>query len=180
MDNDVLKTIVTGFFSLATALLSIWLKDALERKRIAKEAPERSGVWRETKARARAPKIRSRSWVRLIVVLVAAFIVGMGSRYIRSSFQGPVHWEFIISLTVLLIGSLYLALRNRSAGSAWIFQLELLALWLAFASGWTAVHGSVWSDLVVVIALYWFGCAVVGALIVTVAKKSSQGRKARG
>ena len=57
---------------------------------------------------------------------------------------------------------------RRMRSSFWPYELELLALWLAWASGWSVTHGSAWSDIIVASLLWWLGCAVIGGIVVSI------------
>jgi hypothetical protein len=168
MDKGILTTVITGIFSLFTALGSVWLKDLLERRRL-------TTAQKPTEEEARHPPpvlVPLWSWKRPLLVFFGAFALGLVTRALRPLFAHGIHWESVIAIFVLAAVSLWLAIDHRRGGRRfWPFELEVLALWLAWASGWTAVHGSAWSDLIAVAVLWWLGCAAVGGLIAVTGKQ---------
>jgi hypothetical protein len=105
---------------------------------------------------------------------VVGFVMGVGSRLLRDAVHGPIHYEAIASLAVLVILSASLAASHRGARtSIWLYELEAFSLWAAFLSGWSLVHGGVWSDALVAFGAWWLGAAVVGAFIVAARARSA-------
>lgn len=151
MTSQILTAVITGIFSLVTGLASIWLKDYLERRR--SDIPESKEDKRES------------STSRAFLLLLFGLILGAGSRSLRGS--GPIHYETILALAILAVATLVMALHHRQSKSGfWPFQLELISLWFAFTAGWSLIHGSVWSDLLVTTGAWWIGSAFVGGIIV--------------
>lgn len=174
--DKILTTFITGVFSLLSALGSVWLQDRLERRR---PAPPREPAAAPQPSREKAgppPAAASGwSWRRPFLVFLGAFVFGVATRALRPVFGHGIHWESLIAILTLAAVSLWLAIDHRRGRSRfWPYQLEALALWLAWASGWSAVHGSAWSDLIVVGFLWWLGCAVVGGLVAAVGRGEAE------
>ena len=108
--EGMLNTIISGVFSLAAALGSVWLKDYLERRRT--EAADVS-VDVTRPAKPERPATGRWSWYRPLVVFLGGFFVGVLSRWIRPMITGPVHYEALGALAVLVVVSLWLALDHR-------------------------------------------------------------------
>ena len=159
MDSQILTTIITGAFSLVTGLASVWLKDHLERRRLSE---------RDSKK----PKEGRRS-SRAFMVLLAGLVLGSASRALRG--RGPVHYEAIVALGILIVIALFLAINHRkSSNGFWPFQLEIVSLWFAFAAGWSLVHGSIWGDIVSFTVAWWIGSALIGGIMVSWKKRAAE------
>lgn len=99
----------------------------------------------------------------------AGLVLGVLARLARPyMLEGSTHYDALLAIVLLVACSAAAVVRfwgyPLSAGQK-AFQLALLALWTGFGVGWTIVHGEVWIDFVYVSAAWWFGCAVVGALL---------------
>ncbi len=166
MDKQILTTLITSVFSLAAALGSVWLKDLLERRRLSIPS-------RPTAANSRpAPAIvQGWTWKRPLLVFFTAFIFGLITRLLRPLFQSRIHWESLIAVVLLVVAALGMAIDHRQGSRFWPYELEVLALWMAWASGWSAVEGTAWTDLIILSFLWWLGCAAIGGLIVIAGKR---------
>ena len=119
------------------------------------------GVWERQKA-------VERSWKRLIFVVFAAFFDGALG---HAGFHLLVH-----PVAVLGILNLQALIYSLFRGSFWIFQLEVIAIWAAWISGWITEHGGV-DERVIGEGLIasWALAAVTGGLLM-LAKKWAVGR----
>jgi hypothetical protein len=83
-----------------------------------------------------------------------------------------LHFETLLSV-ILLTGFCYaLALNQRRPRRGfWPYQLEVLALWAAYTSGWLLVHGRIWGDSIGFTFPFWIGRTFVGGLVVIVARR---------
>lgn len=174
METAVVTSLISGAFSLATAVLSVWLKQYLEERR------RTVAVAQPQAARVEGVEVRSvpRHWnvSRPFLVLLGGFIVGVVSRTLRDVMRsGGVHYEALLSIVLLGGTCLVLALNHRKSEQGfWPYQLEVFALWAAYTSGWSLVHGHVWSDLIALTFLWWMACAFVGGLVVIVARRKGR------
>lgn len=164
METAILTSLISGCFSLATALGSVWLKHHLESRARSVETARAPSA---AKAKGSSPS-RQMSMARPLVVLLVGLVIGVVSRALRPHIMGPVHYEAIVTLGLLVAVTLALVLSHRqSSHGLWPFQLEAFSLWAAFASGWSLMHGGVWTDLIAVAVPWWLGCAVVGGAMLT-------------
>ena len=170
METAVMTSLISGAFSLATALGAVWLKHYLESR------PQPSAPARAPEATPEIPRPQPASQpslasllIRACVVIVVGFALGAMSRVARDWFTGSIHYEAIASLFVLVLLSLVLALRRPSRGArTWLYQLEVLSLWAAFLSAWSLINWAVWSDAVMTFSAWWLGCAVLGGVLVAI------------
>ena len=171
MDKQIVTTLITGIFSLLTALGSVWLKDLLERRRLV-PVQKPTAVQEPSEEKVKHPPpvmVSGWTWKRPLFVFFGAFVFGLFTRALRPLFGGGIHWETLIAVLVLASASLWMAIDHRRARSSfWPYELEVLALWLAWASGWSVIHGSAWSDHIVVSCLWWLGCAVISGIVVSI------------
>lgn len=169
---------ISGMFSVASSLGAVFLKDYLERRRIrpedaAREEPPSAGGAPEPEPPVGSPPRPApagRAWTRPIVIVLGSVVFGMATRAARPLFTGPTHYETLAAFALLVLTSAGLAIHHRRRGFQLTYQLEVLALWTGWASGWSFVHGGLWSDLLAVTVPGWLGCAVVGGLIASVAR----------
>ena len=173
METAIITSLIAGCFSLATALGTVWLKHYLETR-----TPSSTPV--QASPRPPAPPSPptfgrpSAILVRATAVVAIGFILGAASRVIRDAIPGPVHYEAIVSLAVLVVVSALLAFSHRRArNSMWVYQLEVFSLWAAFESGWSLVNGGIWSDALFAFGAWWLGCAVLGAVLVRARTRSA-------
>ena len=84
------------------------------------------------------------------------FSVGAISSYVRPMISGPVHYEAIVSLLLLIlffVGSLFICLRTARP-TQWTGVVIVLT-WITFFIGWSLVAQRMWDDMA--------GVSVVGA-----------------
>ena len=172
METALLTAVISGLFSLATALGSVWLKHYLEQHHTPPAASPRQATAED---RTRVQGARGLSYSRPLVILFSGFVIGVLSRALRSAISGPVHYETLLSVVLLAGACLALALDHRRARRGfWPYQLEVFALWAAYTSGWSVVHGYVWSDLLSSTIMLWLACAVVGGIVVVLARRGAR------
>ena len=86
-----------------------------------------------------------------------------------------VHLEALATLVLLLVTTVWLAWQSRVTDRRnSTLQLRLLALWTSYVSGWSAAHGKLWDDLLVVGFGWWLGCSVVATAIAYFPLRSKQ------
>lgn len=171
METAVITSVISGVFALATALGSVWLKHYLEQPRPA-SANTRPGI--ETpRPSPRQPRTHFALVARPVLVLLVSFAVGAAyCHYKLEAFAvvGPGTQESIAIAglyTFIVVAFFGLVLiHRRSSTGFWPFQLDCLALWAAWTSGFLLVYGRIWSDVIVNAAMLWFGFALVGGSIV--------------
>jgi hypothetical protein len=160
LDTQVLTTLITGIFSLLTALGSVWLKDYLARSHSTQKQTEEG-------TSLAAPPPAKWTWSRPLTVFMSAFLFGAVTRVIFPLPERGMNTAFLITLGLLGVISLGLAIdHRRSSRSMWPYQLEVLALWLAYTSGWILMHGEAWFTLIRFMSLWWLTSALIGGLIV--------------
>lgn len=189
---DVSTTIISGVFTVAGSLASIWLKDYLERRKEARPAtapqpapaaapgPASSPVGTEvpetgpvpSQAPTLPPVARAASapgWRRPVLIALTGFLIGVVSSFVRPMLSGPMHPEAIGSLMLLILIALFGVAHHAGSGpgrGVIVFELEMVSLWAAFVFGWSLVHGSLWSDFVAFGIVGWLGSAVGGLVLI--------------
>jgi hypothetical protein len=158
METAIVTSLISGIFALATSLGSVWLKHHLEQSGPPPVAPP--------VPQQRVPGRQSLSALRPVFVLVISFAAGaVYSKFKSTGSQETMALMGLYTFIVLAFAGLVLTHRRSSSG-IWPYQLDCLALWAAFASGFSLVHGRIWSDLIVGTVMFWSGFALVGGLIV--------------
>lgn len=181
MDSSVLVAVISGMFSVASSLGAVFLKDYLERRRhrpedAAREEPPSAGGAPEREPSLGPPPgpvPATRSWTRPVAIVVGSMVFGMATRAARPMFTGPTHYETLTALALLILVSAGLAIHHRRRGFQLTYQLEVLALWAGWTSGWSLIHGGLWSDLLAVAIPAWLGCAVLGGWIASVRRSQT-------
>jgi hypothetical protein len=183
VDSNVLVALISGLFSVSSALGSIFLKDYVDRRRVQTlEVPHQKAEPRSHAEVARTPsalpasRTAGRSWGRPAAIVVGSFVLGMATRALRPLFTAGIHWESLGALVLLVSTAVVLSVSHRKRGFQFAYQFEILALWTGWASGWSLLHGRLWSDLFAVTVAWWLVCAVVGGLIVSVRNPSRRAR----
>jgi hypothetical protein len=160
MGTGVLTAVVSGVFSIATGMASVWLKHYLEHRPLAQQPRKPKTYSPSTTWSARRP----------LILFLAGFFLGVTSRAIRPIVGGDVYYESIASIALLGGACVVLAWNHgRSKHGFWLYQLETLTLWAAYDCGWSAVQGGVWSELVIDTAAIWLACALVGGALTAIA-----------
>ena len=180
MDSNVTAAIISGICSIASALGAVFLKEYLGRRRCISPTSTTQAREPVQPTHPEVPRPESvaastrKTWKRPASIVFGSWIFGMVTRAMRPyMLSNGVHYEFLISLVVLIIVVLTIAFYHRKKGALLGFQLENVALWAGFASGWSLVHGGVWGDLLAVTIPWWMGCAIVGGFIVVFRRRGS-------
>lgn len=179
MDSNVASALISGVCSIVSAFGAVYLKKYLDTKNIRVTAqaykpethsePERHTKQVQRPASPSTGKSIHIYW-RPIFIIIGSFLFGLLTRALRSLFTGTTHWESLIALIVLLVLALIFAIFHRRRGYQVGFQLENLAMWTGWASGWSLVHGNIWSDFLGVVIGWWLVCALVGGVVVSVGR----------
>ncbi|MGA1872880.1 MAG: hypothetical protein ACMUHY_04350 [Thermoplasmatota archaeon] len=103
----------------------------------------------------------------LPVLLLASFlIIGFVTRELRYElFDGPVHYETLVSGLIMIATLILLLVWNVVRGYFTSFQLEAFIVISSFISGWGISEDALWDDLAVSICGFWIVVAVAGSLI---------------
>ena len=174
MSESVVQALIAGVFSILSALASTWLQEHLRNRRV-ESAPS------ETSPAPTGPALEATptSWRRPATIVVASCLLGLLTRSLRSVLDvGGLHVEVVLALAVMLTAVVLLARFHGRRGWQLGFELENLALWAGFASGWSLLHGGVWSDLLGLVGPFWLGSALVGGLLVAVEARERAARSA--
>jgi hypothetical protein len=157
---ELVTAILSGLFAIVSATMSL-------RRSLGSDAYADSRSWH-----ARTPlSVRA-----TIAVVALGWATGCLSYKLRPFCEiANIHLEALATIVLLSATTIWLAWRTRVTDRKnSTFQLRLVALWTSFVSGWSAMHGNLWEDLVVVALGWWLGCSVVGAAIVFFPKRASQ------
>ncbi len=191
MDSNVATALVSGIFSIVSAFGAVYLKEYLDYRKASAHKPlQRTAPVPDVPLSAEMPLIKAPvptarvaiSIRRPIVIVVGSFLLGVVTRTSRDFMRfGSTHLEVLMALVVLIGLAIAFAMFHRRRSSQPAFQLENLALWSAYSSGWSLIHGGIWSDFVVVHIPWWLGCCVVGGLVVSFRRtRDSQPGAGRG
>ncbi|MGA1793389.1 MAG: hypothetical protein ACMUHM_05515 [Thermoplasmatota archaeon] len=94
------------------------------------------------------------------------FAVGFVTLRMRYEyFDGPVHYETLISDILMIAVLVLLLVWNVMKGYHTSFQLEILLVISSYTSGWGIADNYLWSDLTVAMCGFWIVAAVAGALL---------------
>ncbi|RCU50060.1 hypothetical protein DU002_10625 [Corallincola holothuriorum] len=182
MDSNIASSLISGFFSVVCAFGAVYLKEHLDAKKARSvdakphSVPIVVPVKPVEELQAKSPvaeRGKRYSFVRPLLIVIGSFVFGLITRALRPFFSGSINWESLIALVVLVLLALAFALNHRRNGYQLGFQLENFALWTGWSSGWSLIHGNIWGDLVGVVTLWWFACAVIGGLLVAIRRKIS-------
>lgn len=180
MDTHILATIISGVFALVAALGSVTLSELLLRKRLDHQnersvAPHASSSPKKDLPAPTTDLTREVIWMRPLLIVSASWVLGNISRALRPMLGvGGLQYEALASIVLLVAIALALVVYHRSHNpkrGQGFYQLEVLALWAGFASGWSMVHGYAWEDLIGVCVACWLGCAIVGGIILKLMSK---------
>ena len=92
----------------------------------------------------------------------------MTAGYARRFIPGPIHYEMIVAFGAMLsfsVVALWCFRRLASHEAASNFNLASFGLWLAFAAGWSIAQRRMWDDLLGMVAVFWFGSAMIGTIL---------------
>lgn len=132
----------------------------------------------ESTALARTQRNKARRWIAFFGVVALA--IGIVSRLVRPMIDGPIHYESIVSglLLIALCFVLLGLLKSFPFQRALVgLLIGLFAIWCGYFCGWTAVHGSVWDDLIAVAAMMWLVSSLTGSVILYIHKSRTARQK---
>lgn len=126
--------------------------------------PGATDKWKENLKNINFPSVIATTWKWLILIIVGSWIFAMVTLSLESlpDFEGFT----IIALICLAIFVLIMAMYHKRHGSQTRFQLENLALWSGFTSGWSVIYGEVLDDLLITTILCCLGSAVIGGIYI--------------
>lgn len=153
METSILQSLISGAFALATALGSVWLKHHLEQPRPAAEPSSASSP-------KSAASRRTFSVLRPALLLLVGFAAGAILRAYKSNTAGVVFLVLVVLAFLALV-----AVHRRDHAGIWPYQLDCLALWSAYGSGYLLVHGHVSTAHIGTVVAFWLGFAVIGGTI---------------
>ncbi len=113
---------------------------------------------------ASQPAVAGAGWGWVLGGSVIAAAVGVVGRLVRPLITGPVHYEAIAGLVLMIIACVVLLVRFRRfprPQGIFFYITGTVAVWAAHASGWMLAHGEIWDDVV------WLNlaCCAVAALV---------------
>jgi hypothetical protein len=104
----------------------------------------------------------------IVTFAAGGFLIGLASRTVRPYISGPVHYEMLVALGLLIglaLAAIYRFRKLPLRTALRCFNLAMFSLWAAFAIGWTVIHRGFWDDLVGMTAAFWIGSAVIGSIL---------------
>ena len=110
--------------------------------------------------------------VRLIVAMFFGAVAGGISAYVRPMIQGPIHYEMLASMFIvlpLIVLALVISMRRtpwRHVTRHLLFAI--FATCFAFTAGWAAVQARMWDDMFWVMLVYGLIAAAVAWLLLFV------------
>lgn len=110
------------------------------------------------------PAVGKTGWRWVLGASVLAATTGVAGRLIRPLITGPVHYEAIATLALMIIVCVVLLVRFRRfprPQGIFFYITGTIAVWTAHALGWMIVHGEIWDDVV------WLNltCSAVATLV---------------
>ncbi|MDK9707435.1 MAG: hypothetical protein OEL83_10330 [Desulforhopalus sp.] len=171
MDSNVASALISGICSIISAFGAVYLKEYMDaRKTLSTEVKPTQAPIEVLQAEVSPSSFKrnSRTFWRPLFIIIGSFVFGLVTRSLRPIFNSGTHWESLIALIVLILFALAISIFHRRHGYQIGFQLENFAMWTGWASGWSLFHGSIWGDVLVVTIAWWFGCALVGGLLVSI------------
>jgi len=107
MDSNILVALISGIFSVVSALGAVLLKDYLDTRRYRQGETQLENAHPKTSPEqpspASAPSKLStggHTLNRPVVIVIGSFLFGMGTRALRPLFTGDIHFESLAALTV--------------------------------------------------------------------------------
>ncbi len=119
------------------------------------------------------PELTGIAWRKLCLMGCSGLFVGVTSRLARQLVPGPIHYEAIAAMVVLiaLVLAVIYTFRRWPLYDALInMDLAITMLWGSFFIGWTIIHGEIWVDFIFLAAMSWFGSTTIGSLLMCVLK----------
>ncbi|QEG38923.1 hypothetical protein [Roseimaritima ulvae] len=110
------------------------------------------------------PAVGGVGWWWVLGASVIAAIAGVVGRLVRPLISGPVHYEAIVGLVLMILVCVVLLVRFRKfprPQGIFFYLTGTLAIWAAHVGGWMIAHGEIWADVV------WvnLACNAVAALV---------------
>ncbi|HRZ55530.1 MAG TPA: hypothetical protein P5525_08740, partial [Candidatus Paceibacterota bacterium] len=167
MQTPIVTAIISGAFAIAGALGSVWLKHYLETRRDASaaHAPEVP-----LPSRWHPSETLRRNIGRPAVILISGLVLGALSDIADRPIGGRRYELAWVPMLVLCGVCLRFVLVNRRlVKGLWTYQLDVLILWAASLTGFSASHGGIWSDAVGFHLGAWILAAVLGGGIILIA-----------
>lgn len=90
-------------------------------------------------------------WAWVLGTSMFAGTMGVVGRLVRPLISGPVHYEAIAGLALMIIACVVLLVRFRRfprPQGVFLFITGTVAAWTAHAVGWMIAHGEIWDDVV--------------------------------
>jgi hypothetical protein len=187
---DISSSIVAGIFSLLAGLGGVVLKDYLDsrRRRRPKSAklkkshiPARVSVVPEVLPQ----QTQSAKLIAVTLLLGGWFLgnVGAKSRPIVNNLSDKFHWEALLALAILILGSMALAILYRLSSlkaKLIAYEAHVFCLWFGFTVSWLVTYDEsndvpMWSFLYVWIG-WWLASGISGAVLLTVLNRWHQRR----
>lgn len=172
MEPAIITAVISGMFSLAVALGSIWFEHWLKKPRIANE-----GILAETSVSSEneLQSARGANIIRPITILVVSLLLGIFSEILHGTMlqvgQRIYEWGFLAFVAAGVLCLILIFVHRKSPAGFWFYQFEIIILWAAFLSGFSIVHGGIWMDAVSAILMVWFVSAVIGGIVVFAARQ---------
>ncbi len=107
----------------------------------------------------------------IVTFAAGGFLIGLISRTVRPYISGPVHYEMLVALGLLIglaLAAIYRFRALQYIRGLMFLNLALFALWAAFATGWSLIDRRLWDDLIGMAAALWLGSAVIGSILLKV------------
>lgn len=102
----------------------------------------------------------------ILAAIFTGLIVGAASRYVRPMIPGPIHYESLVSGLLLVLFAVALACLCARANRSFVpTTVAIIALWSAYAVGWSLVARRIWSDLLVAATMGMFVSLAVALAI---------------
>ena len=85
--------------------------------------------------------------------MVFGLVVGAVSSYVRPMISGPVHFEAIVSLLLLVMFFVVTLVISLATARPMLWtSVAIVLTWLAYFVGWSLVAQRMWDDMIVVCA----------------------------
>ena len=123
---------------------------------------------------------QSAGFIIATTCLAVGGIVGFVSRTVRPLIDGPIHYEAIAEMGFKMLVSillLWVSIRSKAERPIQWLAIAILALWLGSTLGWSAAERGVWTDYLVVNAIYGL---LTLAIAVAIARWLRKRKNARG
>jgi len=175
-DNQILITVISGIFSLASAFGTILLKDYLDRKRQKAQSNNIENVNpAQDKPRAEEKtSLNKYSFRRPLGILFITFVIGIFGRLLEEVIESYGAWLTLLLLFILVIVFLLKQKNSNEKDGLLFFQLEMLILWSGYVFGWTLINQGFRPDMIGFIIGCWLVCAFAGGAFLYLSKNKSR------